>query len=142
VLDRVIDTSDFKSSHQEAWCSQKLAAFGGASLRYRIMRDTCAPFHVHEHCPECFFVLSGVVHIDTETGTVSLGLGSFLPCNLASGTAPASRAKPQCWCLMACRTKHARAARAFKVARQRVSPSLRRRPHRAFNTDTQPGRPL
>jgi mannose-6-phosphate isomerase-like protein (cupin superfamily) len=77
VLDRVIDTSDFKSSHQEAWFGQKLASFGGASLRYRVMRDTCAQFHVHENCPEGFFVPSGVVHIDTEAGTVSLAPGQF-----------------------------------------------------------------
>lgn len=77
MLDRVIDTSDFKSSHREAWFSQKLASFGGASLRYRVMRDTCAQFHIHEHCPEGFFVLSGVVHIDTEAVTVSLTPGQF-----------------------------------------------------------------
>ena len=77
MLDRVIDTSDFKLSQQEAWFSQKLASFGGASLRYRVMRDTCAQFHVHENCPECFFVLSGVVHIDTEAGSVLLAPGQF-----------------------------------------------------------------
>ncbi len=41
------------------------------------MRDIAKDFHVHEQSPECFFVLSGLVHIDTEEGNVSLSPGQF-----------------------------------------------------------------
>jgi mannose-6-phosphate isomerase-like protein (cupin superfamily) len=59
------------------WFSQVLASIRGTNLRFRVMRDTARPFHVHEHSPECFFVLDGLLHIDTEEGSVSLSAGQF-----------------------------------------------------------------
>lgn len=38
---------------------------------------TPRPYHVHEHSPECFFVVTGVIHIDTEEGSISLSAGQF-----------------------------------------------------------------
>jgi mannose-6-phosphate isomerase-like protein (cupin superfamily) len=70
-----LDTSTLDAS--ESWFSKVLASVAGANLRYRVMRDTARPFHVHEQSPECFFVLTGLVHIDTEDGCVSLSAGQF-----------------------------------------------------------------
>lgn len=66
-----------------SWFTQVLASVGGANLRYRVMRDTAAAFHVHEQSSECFFVLSGLLHIDTDDGTVSLSAGQF--CEVKAG---------------------------------------------------------
>lgn len=70
-----LDTRNLGAS--ESWFSQILASVGGANLRYRVMRDTAKGFHVHEQCSECFFVLSGRVHIDTDEGGVCLSQGQF-----------------------------------------------------------------
>lgn len=70
-----LDTRNLGAS--ESWFSEVLASVAGANLRYRVMRDTAKAFHVHEQSPECFFVLSGLVHIDTEDGSVCLSPGQF-----------------------------------------------------------------
>jgi mannose-6-phosphate isomerase-like protein (cupin superfamily) len=70
-----LDTSTLGAS--ESWFSKVLASVAGANLRYRVMRDTARPFHVHEQSPECFFVLTGLVHIDTDDGSVCLSAGQF-----------------------------------------------------------------
>lgn len=41
------------------------------------MRDTMADFHEHNSGAECFFVVSGVLHLDTDYGTVDLAPGQF-----------------------------------------------------------------
>lgn len=59
------------------WFSHTLISQGGANLRYRAMRDTCAPFHEHAG-HECFVVLSGTVNFDIEGGdTVAVAAGQF-----------------------------------------------------------------
>ena len=69
------DTNNLGAS--ESWFSKVLASIAGTNLRYRVMRDTAAAFHVHEQSPKCFFVLSGLVYIDTEEGSVCLSPGQF-----------------------------------------------------------------
>jgi mannose-6-phosphate isomerase-like protein (cupin superfamily) len=71
-----IDTEVIKAAHPEAWHAEVLAAHAGVHLKYRVMRGTVADFHTHD-VPECFFVLSGRMNIDTEGGTVALGPGQF-----------------------------------------------------------------
>jgi mannose-6-phosphate isomerase-like protein (cupin superfamily) len=73
------------------WFTQVLASVAGAKLRYRVMRNTAAAFHVHEQSPECFFVLSGLLHIDTDEGTVSLSAGQF--CEVRAGLRHRARAE-------------------------------------------------
>ena len=41
------------------------------------MRDSVASFHSHPDTPECFFVLTGMVQVDTEHGSVVLEPGHF-----------------------------------------------------------------
>lgn len=59
------------------WFSHTLISQGGAHLRYRAMRDTCAAFHEHAG-HECFVVLSGTVNFDIEDGdTVEVAAGQY-----------------------------------------------------------------
>ena len=72
-----IDTYAIKGAHPEAWFAQTLTSIDGVNLKYRVMRDTTASFHVHDDSPECFLVLSGEVVMDTENGSVTLSAGMF-----------------------------------------------------------------
>ena len=71
-----LDTRNLGAS--EPWFSKVLASVAGANLRYRVMRGTAKAFHVHEQSSECFFVLSGLVHIDTGEGSVCVSQGKFV----------------------------------------------------------------
>jgi mannose-6-phosphate isomerase-like protein (cupin superfamily) len=72
-----IDTNHIARTTPDQWFAQTLVSHNGANLKFRVMRDTCADFHVHPASPECFFVVSGIVTIDTESGSVTLGPGQF-----------------------------------------------------------------
>ena len=72
-----VDTTKIPREHLEPWFAQTLASHNGANLKFRVMRGTTADFHVHPDSPECFFVLSGTVHIDTDSGSVALSAGQF-----------------------------------------------------------------
>lgn len=71
-VSELIDTHAIKSSHKASWYAEELAEVSGVHLRFRVMRDTSAEFHRHVEGPECFFVLSGEVQLDTEHGSVTL----------------------------------------------------------------------
>ena len=71
------DTNEIARTHLESWFAQTLASHNGVNLKFRVMRGTAADFHVHPNSPECFFVLSGTVHIDTKSNSVSLSPGHF-----------------------------------------------------------------
>ena len=73
----IIDTNSIKAGYHGPWLAERLAACNGVNLKFRVMRGTTAEFHTHEQSPECFFVLSGCVHIDTEFGTATLNPGQF-----------------------------------------------------------------
>ena len=72
-----IDTNKIVQQNLQAWHAQTLAAIDGVKLRYRVMRDTVANFHVHEDSSESYFVLSGCVTVDLEDSHVSLLPGQF-----------------------------------------------------------------
>jgi len=76
-INEPIDTGTIARDHAGSWHAQKLATIEGVNLKFRVMRDTAAGFHVHDDSPECFFVVSGTVVIDTEQGSVTLGAGHF-----------------------------------------------------------------
>ena len=76
-MSKLIDTQGINASHKESWYAEELAEMSGVHLRFRVMRDTSAEFHRHVEGPECFFVLSGEVQLDTEHGSVTLLPGQF-----------------------------------------------------------------
>lgn len=76
-MNEPIDTHAISVDHKEAWYAHELAEISGVHLRFRVMRDTSAEFHRHVEGPECFFVLSGTVQLDTEHGCVTLQPGQF-----------------------------------------------------------------
>lgn len=73
----LIDTLVIKAAHEESWYAEELVEISGVHLRFRVMRDTSADFHRHIEGPECFFVVSGEVQLDTEHGSVTLLPGQF-----------------------------------------------------------------
>jgi mannose-6-phosphate isomerase-like protein (cupin superfamily) len=84
-----IDTNEIPLAHRASWFAQTLISHNGVNLKFRVMRETCAEFHVHASSPECFFVVSGSVTIDTESNSVTLGPGQFL--EVPAGTRHRSR---------------------------------------------------
>jgi mannose-6-phosphate isomerase-like protein (cupin superfamily) len=72
-----IDTNLIRAAHSGTWHAETLATIDGVNLKFRVMRNSIAQFHKHEDTPECFFVLSGQIQLDTETGSVTLGPGQF-----------------------------------------------------------------
>ena len=73
-----VDTRDLSAIHQESWFAETLASHNGVNLKFRVMRGTVADFHEHPTSPECFFVVSGKVTIDMDSGSVVLNPGQFL----------------------------------------------------------------
>jgi mannose-6-phosphate isomerase-like protein (cupin superfamily) len=74
----------------EAWQSFDVATVNGNAVRLRVMQSTAANWHVHEHSDELFYVLSGMVFIDTEDGTHEMGPGELFV--VPSGTRHRARA--------------------------------------------------
>jgi mannose-6-phosphate isomerase-like protein (cupin superfamily) len=77
-MDQPIDTEKLAAKADDAWSSSTLTTINDVSLRFRVMQDTEAKFHTHSTSPECFFVVSGQVTIDTENSSATLGPGQFL----------------------------------------------------------------
>jgi mannose-6-phosphate isomerase-like protein (cupin superfamily) len=76
-MDQSIDTEKIAARTNESWSSFTLTTINDVSLRFRVMQDTEAKFHTHSTSPECFFVVSGQVVIDTEGSSAPLGPGQF-----------------------------------------------------------------
>jgi len=52
----------------DAWRSFNVATVNGNRVRFRVMENTTAKWHVHENSDELFYVVSGTVLMDTERG--------------------------------------------------------------------------
>lgn len=61
----------------EAWTSFDVATVNGNTVRFRIMENKTAGWHVHEHSDELFYVISGTVHMDTEHGVREIRSGQL-----------------------------------------------------------------
>lgn|GEM_PF-2785408 len=55
-----------------SWSSVNVAKVNGNAVRFRTMKDTTAPWHVHADSDELFFVLTGSVVIETDEGVHQL----------------------------------------------------------------------
>lgn len=76
-MTRPIDTTTIGAQVTDSWFSKTLTTINDVNLRFRVMEDAEASFHVHPSSPECFFVVSGQVTIDTEGACETLGPGQF-----------------------------------------------------------------
>jgi mannose-6-phosphate isomerase-like protein (cupin superfamily) len=56
----------------ESWKSVNISQVNGNNVRLRVMEDVTAGWHSHDTSDEFFYVISGIVHIDTEHGTQTL----------------------------------------------------------------------
>lgn len=56
----------------ESWKNLNLSQVNGNNIRLRILEDITANWHSHDVSDELFYVISGIVHIDTEYGTETL----------------------------------------------------------------------
>jgi mannose-6-phosphate isomerase-like protein (cupin superfamily) len=61
----------------EAWKSFDVATVNGNAVRFRVMEDRTADWHVHEQSDELFYVVSGSVLMDTEQGTREIRSGEL-----------------------------------------------------------------
>jgi mannose-6-phosphate isomerase-like protein (cupin superfamily) len=57
------------ASVTDPWKSLDVATVNANAVRFRVMNDMAAKWHVHEHSDELFYVVSGTVCIDTDLGT-------------------------------------------------------------------------
>ncbi|WP_169219183.1 cupin domain-containing protein [Brasilonema sp. UFV-L1] len=56
----------------ESWKSFNISQINGNNVRFRVMQDITANWHSHNASDEFFYVISGIVHLDTEDGTHTL----------------------------------------------------------------------
>jgi mannose-6-phosphate isomerase-like protein (cupin superfamily) len=62
---------------RDAWRSFDIATANGNAVRLRVMENVAASWHIHKHSDELFYVLSGIVFIDTEEGTREMSPGEL-----------------------------------------------------------------
>jgi mannose-6-phosphate isomerase-like protein (cupin superfamily) len=74
---RVCDLNDLQRGVTDAWKSLDVATVNGNAVRYRVMQDVTANWHVHESSDELFLVISGTAYLDTERGTRKLDAGQL-----------------------------------------------------------------
>ena len=60
-----------------SWMSFDVATVNGNAVRFRVMENKTANWHVHERSDELFYVLSGAVFMDTEDGTRRIDAGEL-----------------------------------------------------------------
>jgi mannose-6-phosphate isomerase-like protein (cupin superfamily) len=62
------DLDGLQTGVTDVWKSFDVATVNGNAVRFRVMENTTANWHVHEHCDELFYVVTGTVLMDTECG--------------------------------------------------------------------------
>jgi len=72
------DLDSLQISVTDAWKSFDVATVNGNAVRFRVMENTTANWHVHEHTDELFYVVSGAVLMDTEHGVREIRLRQLL----------------------------------------------------------------
>jgi len=74
---KVIDIIKEAQAMEEVWVPKQLAATRNVALRIARLRGSYH-WHVHKDEDEIFYILSGVVFVDTDTGSVELKAGQAL----------------------------------------------------------------
>ena len=62
------DLDGLQTGVTDVWISVDVATVNGNAVRFRVMENATANWHVHEHSDELFYVVSGTVLMDTELG--------------------------------------------------------------------------
>jgi len=73
----VHDLDGLQCGVTDAWKSFDVATVNGNAVRYRVMQDVTANWHVHDDSDELFLVMSGTAYLDTEQGTRKLVAGQM-----------------------------------------------------------------
>ena len=68
----------------DSWKSIDVAKVNGNTVRFRVMENVTANWHTHAHSDELFYVLSGIVYMDTQHGTQEIRSGHLFV--VSSGT--------------------------------------------------------
>lgn len=72
------DLDGLQTGVTHSWKSFDVATVNGNAVRFRVMENTTANWHVHEHTDELFYVVSGTVLLDTEHGVREIQPGQLL----------------------------------------------------------------
>ena len=71
------DLNGLAAGVTDAWKSFDIATINGNAVRFRVMENRTANWHVHEDSDELFYVVSGTVLMDTEAGVREIQAGQL-----------------------------------------------------------------
>jgi mannose-6-phosphate isomerase-like protein (cupin superfamily) len=77
ALPAVCDIQNLPWDITDSWKSTDVATVNGNTVRFRVMANVTANWHVHAHSDELFYILSGTVYMDTEHGTQEIRSGQL-----------------------------------------------------------------
>ena len=72
------DFDHLQSGVAQAWKIFDVATVNGNSVRFRVMEGVAAEWHAHANSDELFYVVSGAILMDTESGTSEIQAGQLL----------------------------------------------------------------
>jgi mannose-6-phosphate isomerase-like protein (cupin superfamily) len=75
TLTPVGDLDSLQLDVADAWKSFDVATVNGNAVRFRLMRDVTARWHIHECSDELFYVISGTVYMETGHDTREIRSG-------------------------------------------------------------------
>jgi len=71
------DLDKLQAGVADAWKSFDIATVNGNAVRLRVMENRTASWHVHEDSDELFYVISGIIFMDTEHGVNEINSGQL-----------------------------------------------------------------
>lgn len=77
-LGPIADMDAFQKGVTASWKSINVATVRGCTARFRVMQHMTADWHEHDNGDELFYVVSGVVIIDTDSGSKEIRSGQLL----------------------------------------------------------------
>src|SRR5450631_2061397 len=85
------DLDEMQTGVTDAWKSFDVATVNRNAVRFRVMENKTANWHLHESSDELFYVVSGTVFMDTESGTREIHPGQLFV--VPAGTRHRARVK-------------------------------------------------
>jgi len=87
----VPDLDSLQLDVADVWKNFDVATVNGNTVRFHLMRDVTAKWHVHESSDELFYVISGTIYMETEHDTREIRSGQL--CVVPAGTQHRARAE-------------------------------------------------